>query len=306
MHGPFYTIFTPFAEDLTVDFDALDYYLRKLYEQGARRFYAMAYNSRYGLLSDDEIIELNDHCASTIKRMDPTNLVVVGDSILGSTSKSVEFASFAKESGADLVSILFQEKFFSDEQVLEHYSQVGNGSGMPIMVHEMPLTSGYDGSQMHWPTSLLDSLRKVTHVAAVKEDSKNFALTSRALQLEPDIRIVIAGSKKSFLPFYKLGARAYLNGISIIDAGIGEYFWRALEDQDDEKVSELIRSVEDPFFDLLVAKYGWHRVNKAILEAAGYMPRRERMPMVHLGDAEQSEVAEVFATMKQNWDSLRG
>ena len=305
MQGPFYTIFTPFLDDQSIDYDSLDFYLEALYRQGARRFYAMAYNSRYGLLTDKEILEFNHHCVRKLKRLDDSNLVIVGDPIMGSTENSIHFALNALESGADLISILFQEKFFSNEQVWDHYAEVGVRGKLPIMVHEMPLISGFDGSQVHWPEELLFGLRKIKNVVALKEDSKNFSLTSKALQLEPDIRIVIAGSKRSFLPFYKMGARAYLNGISIIDAGIGEYFWNLLEEGESAKVAQLLQDVEDPFFDKLVAKYGWHRVNKAILEAAGYMSRAERSPMKSISEAEQYEVLAVYEKIIENWDSIR-
>ena len=44
--------------------------------------------------------------------------------------------------------------------------------------------------------------------------------------------------------------------------------------------------LEAPFFDSVVAKYGWHRTNKALLQAAGLMHRRDRMPLKHLNDCE--------------------
>ena len=71
-----------------------------------------------------------------------------------------------------------REKYFSDEQILEHFSQVGNTTNMPILVHEMPFLSGYDGNQMHWPKSLLMSLPSIPQIVALKEDAKNFEIIS--------------------------------------------------------------------------------------------------------------------------------
>ena len=58
--GCFYTIFTPFLENEDIDYENLEKYLTILYKQGARKFYAMAYNSRYSQLNDKEIYQLND------------------------------------------------------------------------------------------------------------------------------------------------------------------------------------------------------------------------------------------------------
>ena len=89
LFGCFYTIFTPFSEDGSVDYDALEKYLNVLYRQGARRFYAMAYNSRYSQLTHAEIRELNEFCIRTVKSLDRGNIVIVGDPIHCSTEESV-------------------------------------------------------------------------------------------------------------------------------------------------------------------------------------------------------------------------
>lgn len=294
LHGTFYTIFTPFGPDMSIDYDALKFYLHKLYEQGARRFYAMAYNSRYSQLSTDEILELNAFCIKEVKALSPDNVVVVGDPIHGSTQQSLEFTQHAKDCGADLVSLIMREKYFSDDQVLSHFDYIGRTADFPILVHEMPFLSGFDGKQMHWPDSLLHSLPKVSHIAALKEDAKNFEITKSALRLEPDIRIIIAGRKSDFMPFRELGARAYLNGISIIHAQIGERFWQAYESGDEATIAFILEKLEAPFFDGVVREFGWHRTNKALLQAAGYMHRRDRPPMPHLEDEDFAKVQAVF------------
>ncbi|WP_299483544.1 dihydrodipicolinate synthase family protein [uncultured Roseibium sp.] len=292
--GCVYTIFTPFDANENVDYDSIEAYLRTLHAQGARRFYAMAYNSRYSQMTMDEIFELNRFCAQTVKKMDPESTVIVGDPIHCSTKHSVECARAAREAGADLISVICREKYFEDDQVLEHFATVGRESGLGVLVHEMPFLSGQDGKQMNWPISLLQSLARIPEVVALKEDAKEPDVVKATLELEPRIRVVLAGRKSSFLPYHPLGARAYLNGISIIDARIGENFWAALEGGDERTVRFILEELESPFFDELCAKYGWHRCNKALLEAAGFMSRRDRMPLKHLLDERFAEVSAVY------------
>ena len=293
LEGCIYTIFTPFDADEEVDYDSLRSYLRHLYDGGARCFYAMAYNSRYSQMTDAEIMALNAFCIKEVKALDPDNIVVVGDPIHCSTKVSADFARQAAEEGADFISLIMREKYFSDEQVLDHYAEIGRAANIALLVHEMPFLSGADGSQMQWPMSLLRRLREVPQIAALKEDAKTFDIIKVALELEPDIRVVLAGRKSAFLPFYKMGARAYLNGISIIDARIGEIFWKALEGGRQPVVDYVLNELEAPFFDECAAKYGWHRTNKALLEAAGLMPRRDRMPLKHLSDEQFKDVQAV-------------
>ncbi|GAB1258027.1 4-hydroxy-tetrahydrodipicolinate synthase [Aurantivibrio plasticivorans] len=306
LEGCFYTIFTPFSEDESIDYENLEKYLTLLYKQGARKFYAMAYNSRYSQLTHDEIMELNEFCIKHVKSLDSKNIVIVGDPIHCSTKETIRFTAHAKEAGADLVSLLVREKYFTDEQIIDHYAEVGRETNMPILVHEMPFLSGYNGTQMHWPSTLMNALPKVNQIVALKEDAKNFDITREALMLEPNIRVIIAGVKSAFMQYKPYGAKAYLNGISIIDAEIGETFWGAYERDDQETIDFIINKLEKPFFDQCAGKYGWHRTNKALLEAAGYMSRRDRMPLKHLSDEEYLEVVEVCKQVQTAWNEKKG
>jgi 4-hydroxy-tetrahydrodipicolinate synthase len=232
--------------------------------------------------------------------MDPKNLVVVGDPIHCSTKETIEFTRHAKETGADLVSLIVREKYFNDEQILDHFAEVGSATNMAILVHEMPFLSGYDGTQMHWPHSLFKKLPSIPQIVALKEDAKDFTTTCLALELEPRIRVVIAGRKSSLMQYRPYGAMSYLNGISMLDARIGEAFWKAWKEDDQKTIRFILDKLEAPFFDQCAAKYGWHRTNKALLQAAGFMHRRDRMPLKHLNDVEYQEVVNVNASIQQS------
>ena len=293
LEGCVYTVFTPFDEQENIDYESLERYLNHLYIGGARKFYVMAYNSRYSQLKHSEIMELNEFCIKLLKRLDPENIVVVGDPIHCSTKESTEFAVHAKEAGADLISLIVREKYFNDEQILDHFAEVGRNSNMPILVHEMPFLSGYDGTQMHWPHSLFRKLPSIPEILALKEDAKDFETTCLALELEPRIRVVIAGRKSTLMQYKPFGAKSYLNGISMLDARIGEAFWQAWKNDDQKTIDFILNQLEAPFFDQCASKYGWHRTNKALLQAAGFMHRRDRMPLKHLNDTEYQEVVTV-------------
>jgi 4-hydroxy-tetrahydrodipicolinate synthase len=304
LQGCVYTIFTPFDAEEKVDYAALDRYIEHMYRTGARKFYAMAYNSRYSQLTHPEILELNAFCIRKIKQLDRKNIAIVGDPIHCSTKETIEFSRHAKDAGADLISLLVREKYFSDDQIIDHYADVGRATGMGILVHEMPFLSGMNGKQMHWPASLFLALPKVPEIVALKEDAKDFEITKLTLTLEPRIRVVIAGRKSVFMDYRPYGARAYLNGISMLDARIGEAFWAAYEKDDKAKIQFILEKLEAPFFDRCCAKYGWHRTNKALLQAAGFMHRRDRMPMPHLNDQDYALVEEVHREVAAACETL--
>jgi 4-hydroxy-tetrahydrodipicolinate synthase len=184
---------------------------------------------------------------------------------------------------------------------LEHFAEVGRTTQMPILVHEMPFLSGFDGTQMNWPHSLFKKLPDIPEIIALKEDAKDFKTTCLALQLEPRIRVVIAGRKSTLIQYKRYGAMSYLNGISMFDARIGEAFWEAWKNNDEDFIQFILQQLEAPFFDRCAAKYGWHRTNKALLQAAGLMHRRDRMPLKHLSDEEYVEVSDVYREIEDAW-----
>ena len=306
LQGCVYTIFTPFDEREKIDYEALDRYLEHIYRTGGRKVYAMAYNSRYSQLTCPEILELNAFCIRKIKGLNPRNVVIVGDPIHCSTRETIEFSRHAKDAGADLVSLLVQEKYFCDDQILDHYADVGREARIGILVHEMPFLSGMDGTQIQWPFSLFRSLPKAPEIAALKEDAKDFETTCVALELEPRIRVVIAGRKSTFMNYRSHGARAYLNGVSMLDARIGEAFWTAYEGDDQKTINFILEKIEAPFFDRCAAKYGWHRTNKALLHAVGFIHRRDRMPLKHLGNDEFTVVENVYKEIARACTELFG
>jgi 4-hydroxy-tetrahydrodipicolinate synthase len=171
LQGCVYTIFTPFDAQENIDYAALDRYLEHIYRTGGRKFYAMAYNSRYSQLTHPEIMELNAFCIRKVKALDRKNVVIVGDPIHCSTKETIEFTRHAKDAGADLISLLVREKHFSDDQIIDHYAEVGRATHMGILVHEMPFLSGFNGTQMQWPKSLFLALPKVPEIVALKEDA---------------------------------------------------------------------------------------------------------------------------------------
>ena len=74
----------------------------------------MTYNSRFGLLTEKEIIKLNIFCIKEIKRLDKTNIVITGEPYHSSTSRSIEHLKIYEKAGNDIHAIIFGEKYYSD------------------------------------------------------------------------------------------------------------------------------------------------------------------------------------------------
>ena len=80
----------------------------------------------------------------------------------------------------------------------------------------------------------------------------------------------------------------------------------AYMNNDETTINFILEKLESPFFDVCAAKYGWHRTNKALLQAAGLMHRRDRMPLKHLSDEEFICVQNAYNQINSSWLSYLG
>tara|TARA_B100000902_G_scaffold44957_1_gene52583 strand:- start:15529 stop:16476 length:948 start_codon:yes stop_codon:yes gene_type:complete len=298
LEGPIFTVYTSFTESGDINYGEIESYLKFLFENGVETYYVMPYNSRYSQLYEAEIFELNKFVIKTVKDLNKENLCIVSDSIHGPTKLSMDLGFDAFNAGCDIFASICREKYFSDIQIISHYRQLSDALKMPLLVHEMPFLSGYNSQNFKWPYSLIESLSSIENIVAIKEDAKEVEYGKQIIDLlEPDIRVVFAGRKSYFTDLFEHGLKAYLNGISMIDPAIGFYFWEILNLRDTQKINYFINNVDNYFWDNIVTKYGWHRVNKAYLEAAGLFSRNERLPLLELNDNEYQEVVDNFNTL---------
>ncbi len=300
--GPIFTVFTSFSNNGDINYLEIESYLNFLYEKNVRNFYVMPYNSRYSQLTEDEIFKLNEFVIHTVKQIDKDNFVIVSDCIHGPTTLSAEYGYKAFDNGADMFASIVREKYFSNNQIFKHFDYLSKKLTMPLLVHEMPFLSGYDAKNLKWPLSLIEELKNIENIVAIKEDAKDLEYGKKVIDiLEPEIRIIFAGKKRYIKDLFPHGLKSYLNGTSIINPDIAFTFWNSLNEHDDSLVNSILRQIEDPFWDNIVSKYGWHRSNKALLHSAGLMSRYDRLPMEHLNEIEFREIQLFFDEHKSKF-----
>jgi len=297
LEGPVFTVFTAFLSTGEINYSQIEKYLDYLYVSGVKNFYVMPYNSRYSQLKESEIFELNKFVIKTTKSLDKSNFVIVSDCIHGPTSLSADYGYDAFNQGADMFASIVREKYFSNIQIFRHFNYLSQKLGMPLLVHEMPFLSGYDASVFKWPISLLKELKNIENVLAIKEDAKDVNYGIEVIEaLEPEVKVVFAGKKRYIKELYKHGLTSYLNGTSIVNPNIAFSFWDSLKNGNTQQINRILENIEDPFWNDIVSKFGWHRSNKSLLEAAGLMDRYDRLPMIHLDDSE-FEIVKKFYTL---------
>jgi 4-hydroxy-tetrahydrodipicolinate synthase len=302
IHGPVYSILTPFKEGDAIDWFALENYLTRAYNEGARNFFLMGYNSRFSQLSWEEIKVLSQFVVQKVKSLDPNNICIVADPLHCSTKVTIDFCQHAESIGADVISLIVREKFYSNDQMISHFRMVSEESAIPILVHEMPFLNGYGGPVVNYDLDLLDQLADMEHVVAIKEDAKDDEYSAQVInKIKDRVAIVISGGgKRQWLRFADIGCQSWLNGVGVFRPYLAANFYRAYQNGDMDYCNNLIEDIEVPFFENGVKKFGWHLTIKAAMQHQGWFHRRDRMPLKELSDTDYRAVASMMDTLPLN------
>ena len=303
--GPIFSIITPFKNDgKDIDYDSLIKYIKFMYDSGAKIFYAMAFNTRYLIMTEDEILKVNEVIINTIKGFnDSETVIIVGDPLQCSTETSIKFARHAKEHGADIISLIYRAYLFFDEHVYEHYKAVADAVDIGILVHEMPFMKGIpshqDGS---WSLNLLDKLANIESVDAMKEDAKQDDYTRKVVDLVSDrVSIVVSGNGLQQWSKVSDKCAAWLTGIGNFCPKTELDFYKYHLEGQTDKCNEIIEKIEKPYF-WIKDNLSWHLGIKSTLDILGIMDRQERMPYKMLDEEHHEKVKQILLGISNSTD----
>lgn len=289
--GPVFPIITAFDEERNVDYAATNKYIDFLCEGGARVVYLMAHSSRLGLLTTEEVIRLNESVCSYVKNNWPGVLVIGATPMYGGLQTAIETAVRAEKAGADLISVIFTERYYYDIQVYDFFKSISSKVSCGILIHEEPLNSIHGSVKMNWPLDLINKITDIENVIAIKEDAKDSMYTYKVSNLlKNKVSIIVSGgSKEQFMWESPSGCHAYLVGLGSIDPQISLKFYNCFNNNDPSGCFNIINKYEEPFFKV-TKTIGWHIGLKSAMEHMGLMMKYERRPLVEVSSKHHEEI----------------
>ena len=306
LKGPVYSIVTPFKQNKEIDFKKLFSYLDKAYESGARQFFSMAFNTRYPQLRHEEILAINISIIKHLKSKFDDTTVIVGDPVMCPSEESRRFARLYSDLGVDFVSILFSERFYSNQQVIDHFEYICDDLGTNVLIHEMPLQSGLGGPDLMWPLDLIDKLLDINEICAIKEDAKDDKYTNALSEIvkERGSIVLSGGGKRRWLNIGEKACQSYLNGLGVAYPEYSNFFWETYHKGEIIEAKNIANLIEPLFFDTCVSKFGWHVSIRAALFRRGFCELVERFPMTCLDKSNLEyvmlQLEKVELKMKEN------
>ncbi len=287
LEGPVFPILTPFTEDgSAVDHAALERYVGFLVETGAPAIMTTVGTSRFNLLSEEEIRAVNVTVAAS---SGPGTITIVAGSMIGDLRSNIDAAKHAESAGADAYIAFFPERHYGDAAIFDFYREISESCGIGVMIHEMPMRSGYGGTAQY-SIDLLDRLVDLPGIVGMKEECMDGGYAYNIHRKIGDkCAIIGAGSMRNFMRDFHAGARAYLVGIGSFFPRVAMAFHTALVAGDTDRAHAIARAYEDPYFDVAV-ELGWHVQLKEVLSMFDLMPPYERAPLPRLTEQQRGRL----------------
>lgn len=284
--SPVPSIRTPFTRDGEVDTEGLRNYVERCIGNGAKALMLTYGDSLYSVLTDDEVAQVT----KTVVEQSGGRAAVIAADRMWWTGKTVEFARYCRELGADILMVLPPDWAASGtpETLVEHYSAVARE--IPVMMVTNYLAKRGDAFGLELVGKLY---RDVEGVVAVKDDvGERFGRKMTALVC--DRWTVIAGGQKQFhLYLAPYGCQGYLSCMTIYSPEITRRYWGAVQAGDHTRAAEIVRALDMPFFEAIMkCRGGFDAGLHGLGELVGICERWRRPPYYSLNDAEMEELAE--------------
>jgi len=286
MCGTGVAIITPFQENGSIDFSALERMINHVIEGGVQNIVTLGTTGEVPTLSIDEKKEI---IRFTIKKVNKRVPVIAG--VGGNNTKEIVYQlnSFPLEDVAAILSVAPYYSKPSSEGLYQHYKAVSKASPKPVILYNVP-----GRTAITIPAEIVLRLaRDFENIVGVKDATGDLALGMDIIRQKPEDFTVVSGDDLLTMPQISIG----MEGVISVAANIYP-----------EEISELVRLTRKQNFaearkiqyKLLPAMKYMFKENspagvKAFLETAGLIQEQLRLPVVPVSKDLKENIRQYFA-----------
>ena len=279
---------TPFKEDESVDYEALDRLVDYLVQNGADYLVVLGTTAETPTLTEEEKKKIISLVVTKVRRRIPVVLGVGGNC----TRQVVEKLKNDEMVGIDaILSVVPYYNKPSQEGIYQHYKAIAESTKLPIILYNVP---GRTGVNMTAETTLRIA-RDFKNVVAVKEASGNITQMDDIIKNKPANFNVISGDDGITFPLITLGA---IGVISVIGNAFPREFGKMVRlalagDYDNART---IHHRFTELFNLLFVD-GNPAGAKSMLSMMGFMKNKLRLPLVPTRIVTYEKIREVLRAL---------
>jgi dihydrodipicolinate synthase/N-acetylneuraminate lyase len=279
LKGPILSFPTPFTESYEIDYKGIEDMIRPALAYGCGIVALTSGNSKYHLISYEEVRELTSF---VVKAVDGRALTIASTGIWD-REDVMDYVRYAEMLGYSAVQVSRPKDLpntASTEDVVKFYQDVAKETKLGIILH------GF------YSVELLTELVKNKSIIAMKEDVDFPYYVSRQILFGDKIAIFGGGNDGRYLQGYPYGSPAYYSTLYTYAPEQGQKFWQAIQKKDMKTAAEIIVKYDVPF----IEKFSFALWATAIEYFGG--PKRFIRPKPEaLTDIEFKNMRETFSKM---------
>lgn len=270
--GTYTVMITPFTTDgSAVDVPALKQLVNWQIEQGIHGLIPLGSTGEFLSMTREEREEVIETCVQTAAGRVP---VLIGTGAEW-TRDAVEYAREAERFGADGIMVI--PPFYSsptEDELFEHYRQIGEATALPVMIYNNPATANVDLTP-----PIVARLSRIDSVKYIKESTLEVTRVRDIIELCGDRMTVFAGIL-GYESFW-LGAQGWVAVCSNLLPRESAKLFELVADQSDKDAALALYKKILP----IVRWVGGHRYVAASKAGLGMMglpvgaPRAPRLPL---------------------------
>ncbi len=274
-------LITPFKEDFSIDFNALENLVEEQIQGGMDYLLALGTTAETPTLSVSEQKEVVDCIKSKINKRVPLMLGIGGNDPY-KVINCIEETDFDGVDGILSVTPYYNRP--AQKGLIEHFKLVAKASPVPVVLYNVPSRTGVN---MLAETSE-EIARECPNVIGVKEASGESSQVAHMAKNAPDYFKVISGDDVLALPIISVGG---IGVISVIANALPEKLSQLIHLANDKKFTES-KEVHHELLNLikLLFKEGNPVGVKALMEIMGKTTSTVRLPLYPASDDLKKEI----------------
>ena len=275
--GPVVVLPTPFTADLDVDYQGIRNIIRRALQYEARVFALTTGDSKYKVLSHEEIKEVTRVMVETVGDQGLTIAATGwGEERRNTVEEVIEYARYVESLGASALQVLLP-KGLETESVMSYYRDIAYKTRLPLVLHG------------NFSEEQLQELMMIDSIVAMKEDVGLKYFVDRQIVFGDRLAIFPGGTEARYLIGYPYGSPAYYSVFYQFAPELGLKFWKAIEAGDIKKAGEFVKKYDHPYMK------GWsHGRWHASMEYFGVAPRYLRAPYESFTNPQMEELKRLF------------
>lgn len=299
IHGVYPALLTPFYENGSVNYDALEKHVEFLISKDVNGLFPLGTTGEGMLMSTDERKEVARQVVRFAEGRLPV-VIHVGDQ---TTEGTVELARHAEEIGASGVSVICPYFFpVDDEAVYLHYASIAQSvsESFAVYAYNFPGNARNEISL----SVLLKLIERHPNIRGLKYSSDNFSRLSEIIDATPDGFPIMLGPDQLFLAGLQAGTAGGVSGNANI---FPEPFVQAYRCFKEGRIEEarlwqkLIRRLSDAMNNGLSMSHFKHA-----LASRGLAASIVRAPLRNISEAEKRHMLEELAKVQAEFDFQPG